>query len=310
MSKERLDVLLVNRGLIETRSKAKAVIMAGEVFVDGQREDKAGTMFSEEVHIELRGKQMPYVSRGGFKLEKALKVFDISLDGLTCMDVGSSTGGFTDCMLQNGAVRVYAVDVGTNQLAWKLRQDDRVVVMEKTNIRYLTPEDMACVQDGSELKTSGSDEAASAVGDDDINEDNCGWTGVDFASIDVAFISLEKVFAPLHNLLKDKAEVVALIKPQFEAGREQVGKKGVVREPSVHEDVIKRVVGYAVEAGYTVLGLDHSPIRGPEGNIEYLLHLSSDKTDDSYGQATEGIETSDDMIKKLVSSAHEELSVH
>ncbi len=310
MSKERLDVLLVNRGLIETRSKAKAVIMAGEVFVDGQREDKAGAMFPEEVHIELRGKQMPYVSRGGFKLEKALKVFDISLERLTCMDVGSSTGGFTDCMLQTGAGRVYAVDVGTNQLAWKLRQDDRVVVMEKTNIRYLTPEDMACVQDGSELKTSGSDEAASAVGDDDISEESSGWTGVDFASIDVAFISLEKVFAPLHNLLKDKAEVVALIKPQFEAGREQVGKKGVVREPSVHEDVIKRVVGYAVEAGYTVLGLDHSPIRGPEGNIEYLLHLSSDKTDDSYGQATEGIDASDDMIKKLVLSAHEELSVH
>ena len=310
MSKERLDVLLVNRGLIESRSKAKAVIMAGEVFVDGQREDKAGTVFPEEVHIELRGKQMPYVSRGGFKLEKALKVFDISLEGLICMDVGSSTGGFTDCMLQNGAVRVYAVDVGTNQLAWKLRQDDRVVVMEKTNIRYLTPEDMACVQDGSGSNTSGSDDVVHAVGEDDISEESSGWTGVDFASIDVAFISLEKVFAPLHNLLKDKAEVVALIKPQFEAGREQVGKKGVVREPSVHEDVIKRVVDYAIDAGYTVLGLDHSPIRGPEGNIEYLLHLSSDKTDDSYGQATEGIETSDDMIKKLVSSAHEELSVH
>ena len=310
MSKERLDVLLVNRGLIESRSKAKAVIMAGEVFVDGQREDKAGTVFPEEVHIELRGKQMPYVSRGGFKLEKALKVFDISLEGLICMDVGSSTGGFTDCMLQNGAVRVYAVDVGTNQLAWKLRQDDRVVVMEKTNIRYLTPEDMACVQDGSGSNTSGSDDVVHAVGEDDISEESSGWTGVDFASIDVAFISLEKVFAPLHNLLKDKAEVVALIKPQFEAGREQVGKKGVVREPSVHEDVIKRVVDYAIDAGYTVLGLDHSPIRGPEGNIEYLLHLSSDKTDDSYGQATEGIDASDDMIKKLVSSAHEELSVH
>ena len=310
MSKERLDVLLVNRGLIESRSKAKAVIMAGEVFVDGQREDKAGAMFPEEVHIELRGKQMPYVSRGGFKLEKALKVFDISLEGLICMDVGSSTGGFTDCMLQNGAVRVYAVDVGTNQLAWKLRQDDRVVVMEKTNIRYLTPEDMVKVLDGDGPDESEGGADVRAVGADDTSEESRGWTGVDFASIDVAFISLEKVFAPLHNLLKEKAEVVALIKPQFEAGREQVGKKGVVREPSVHEDVIKRVVGYAVEAGYTVLGLDHSPIRGPEGNIEYLLHLSSDKTDDSYGQATEGIETSDDMIKKLVSSAHEELSVH
>ncbi|MBR0118669.1 MAG: TlyA family RNA methyltransferase, partial [Eubacterium sp.] len=254
MSKERLDVLLVNRGLIETRSKAKAVIMAGEVFVDGQREDKAGAMFPEEVHIELRGKQMPYVSRGGFKLEKALKVFDISLEGLTCMDVGSSTGGFTDCMLQNGAVRVYAVDVGTNQLAWKLRQDDRVVVMEKTNIRYLTPEDMVKVLDGDGSDESERGADVHPVGADDTREESRGWTGVDFASIDVAFISLEKVFAPLRALLKDNAEVVALIKPQFEAGREQVGKKGVVREPNIHEDVIKRVIGYATEAGYSVIG--------------------------------------------------------
>ena len=308
MSKERLDVLLVNRGLIETRSKAKAVIMAGEVFVDGQREDKAGAMFPEEVHIELRGKQMPYVSRGGFKLEKALKVFDISLEGLICMDVGSSTGGFTDCMLQNGAVRVYAVDVGTNQLAWKLRQDDRVVVMEKTNIRYLTPEDMVKVHDESRQDESEGVTDIHDVGDEDRSDDNYGWTGVDFASIDVAFISLEKVFAPLHALLKDNAEVVALIKPQFEAGREQVGKKGVVREPNIHEDVIKRVIGYATEAGYTVIGLDHSPIRGPEGNIEYLLHLSTDSKDGSCDTSAKGIDVSDDMIKTLVSSAHEELS--
>ncbi len=308
MSKERLDVLLVNRGLIESRSKAKAVIMAGEVFVDGQREDKAGTMFPEEVHIELRGKQMPYVSRGGFKLEKALRVFDISLEGLTCMDVGSSTGGFTDCMLQNGALRVYAVDVGTNQLAWKLRQDDRVVVMEKTNIRYLTPEDMVKVLDGDGSDESERGADVHAVGADDTSEESRGWTGVDFASIDVAFISLEKVFAPLHALLKDKAEVVALIKPQFEAGREQVGKKGVVREPKIHEDVIKHVIGYATDAGYTVIGLDHSPIRGPEGNIEYLMHLSADKTIDSCDEAAKGIDVSDDMIKTLVSSAHEELN--
>ena len=308
MSKERLDVLLVNRGQIETRSKAKAVIMAGEVFVDGQREDKAGAMFPEEVHIELRGKQMPYVSRGGFKLEKALKVFDISLEGLICMDVGSSTGGFTDCMLQNGAVRVYAVDVGTNQLAWKLRQDDRVVVMEKTNIRYLTPEDMVKVLDGDGSDESERGADVHAVGADDTSEESRGWIGVDFASIDVAFISLEKVFAPLHNLLKGKAEVVALIKPQFEAGREQVGKKGVVREPKIHEDVIKRVIGYATEAGYIVIGLDHSPIRGPEGNIEYLLYLSTDSKDGSCDTSAKGIDVSDDMIKTLVSSAHEELS--
>ncbi|MEE3468051.1 MAG: TlyA family RNA methyltransferase [Eubacterium sp.] len=243
MGKERLDVLLVNRGLCESRSQAKAVIMAGEVFVDGQREDKAGASFAEEVNIEVRGKKMPYVSRGGFKLEHALEVFPLTVEGLTCMDVGSSTGGFTDCMLQNGAVKVYAIDVGTNQLAWKLRQDERVVVMEKTNIRYVMPEDIG--------------------------------EAVDFVSIDVAFISLEKVLKPVRALMKDDARMVALIKPQFEAGREQVGKKGVVRDPKVHKEVIRRVLGYATEAGFTICGIDHSPIRGPEGNIEYLLWLEA-----------------------------------
>ncbi len=290
MSKERLDVLLVNRGLVESRTQAKAVIMAGEVFVDGQREDKAGATFAEEVRIELKGKKMPYVSRGGFKLEKALKVFPIGaddqgsnddatgsesdiesekkpLDGLICMDVGSSTGGFTDCMLQNGAIKVYAIDVGTNQLAWKLRSDDRVISMEKTNIRYVTPEDIG--------------------------------EAVDFVSIDVAFISLEKVLSPVRMLMKDSARMVALIKPQFEAGREQVGKKGVVRDPLVHEEVIKNVIGYARDADLSVLGLDHSPIRGPEGNIEYLLYLKA-------GQEPDGKEReyTSDEIKRIVESAH------
>ena len=330
MSKERLDVLLVNRGLVESRNKAKAVIMAGEVFVDGVREDKAGATFPEEVRIEVRGKQMPYVSRGGYKLEKALQVFKLfqheeesatphirktvdsetiqaekplPLGGLTCMDVGSSTGGFTDCMLQNGAAKVYAVDVGTNQLAWKLRQDDRVVVMEKTNIRYLTPEDIVEI----EKKISKNENQTDP---DDTDSVELNWPGVDFASIDVAFISLDKVFTPLRALLKDDAEVVALIKPQFEAGREQVGKKGVVRDPKIHEDVIKRVIGFATEAGYTVLGLDHSPIRGPEGNIEYLLHLRCVNIGTSVGasNASDTNEAYDDkIIKEIVSKAHETL---
>ena len=269
LAKERLDVLLVNRGLVESRTQAKAIIMAGEVFVDGQREDKAGATFPEEVRIEWRGKKMPYVSRGGFKLEKALRVFPIGvstdeessdgeifkekpLENTVCMDVGSSTGGFTDCMLQNGAIKVYAIDVGTNQLAWKLRQDERVVSMEKTNIRYVTP--------------------------DDIGEP------VDFVSIDVAFISLEKVLPPVRALMKDGAQMVALIKPQFEAGREQVGKKGVVREPKVHEEVINNVMGYAIDSGFDILGLDYSPIRGPEGNIEYLLFLKASENSGTIDQ--------------------------
>ncbi len=243
--KTRLDVLLVERGLAESREKAKAIIMSGNVFVDGQREDKAGASFPEKAVIEVKGSPLKYVSRGGLKLEKAMSHFDIDLTGKVCMDVGSSTGGFTDCMLQNGAAKVYAVDVGSGQLAWKLRQDERVICMEKTNIRYVTREQ--------------------------IQEP------VEFASIDVAFISLTKVLAPVKHLLTEDGQVVALIKPQFEAGREQVGKKGVVRDKSVHLDVIRHVITYAVGIGFQVLNLEFSPIKGPEGNIEYLLHLQNHK---------------------------------
>ncbi len=243
--KARLDVLLVSRGLAESREKAKAIIMSGNVFVKGQREDKAGTMFEENVEIEVKGHTLKYVSRGGLKLEKAMDHFDLSLEGKVCMDVGSSTGGFTDCMLQNGAVKVYAVDVGTNQLAWKLRTDERVVCMEKTNIRYVLPEH---IQELSQ-----------------------------FTSIDVAFISLTKVLLPVKHLLTEDGQVVALIKPQFEAGREKVGKKGVVREKSTHLEVIEKVIAYAWSIGFDILNLEFSPIKGPEGNIEYLVHLQ--KTD-------------------------------
>ena len=239
--KERLDVLLVKRGLAVSREKAKAVIMARSVYVDNQKEDKAGTMFADTVQIEVRGNTLKYVSRGGLKLEKAMTHFGLSLEGCICMDVGSSTGGFTDCMLQNGAVKVYAIDVGHGQLDWKLRNDPRVVCMEKTNIRYVTPEDI--------------DEKA------------------DFSSIDVSFISLTKVLPPVYELLKDQGQVVCLIKPQFEAGREKVGKKGVVRDPAVHREVIEKVTDFASKTGFALLNLEYSPIKGPEGNIEYLLHL-------------------------------------
>ena len=239
--KMRLDVLLVNRGLAESREKAKAVIMEGKVFVKGQREDKAGSMFDEAAPIEIHGQKLRYVSRGGLKLEKAVAHFDLKLEGKICMDVGSSTGGFTDCMLQNGAAKVYAVDVVTNQLDWKLRSDPRVVCMEKTNIRYLLPEQ--------------------------IEEPPA------FASIDVAFISLTKVLRPVRELLTADGQVVALIKPQFEAGREKVGKKGVVREKSTHLEVIRQVLAYAWSIGFDILALEFSPIKGPEGNIEYLAWL-------------------------------------
>lgn len=256
--KERLDVLLVKRNLAESREKAKAYIMAGNVFVDGVREDKAGTNVSESAEIELRGMAMKYVSRGGFKLEKAVDEFGVKLEGAVCMDVGSSTGGFTDCMLQNGAVKVFAVDVGTNQLAWKLRTDERVVSMEQTNIRYVTPED--------------------------IGEQ------VDFVSIDVAFISLTKVLAPVYDLMKVGARIVCLIKPQFEAGREKVGKKGVVRERETHLEVIEQVIRYADSLGFLMLGLSFSPIRGPEGNIEYLLYMEKTKERPADTVAVEGSE--------------------
>lgn len=240
--KERLDVLVTKQGFAESREKAKALIMAGEVFVNGQREDKAGAVFEEEkVTIEVRGKALPYVSRGGLKLEKALNHFPLSVQDKVCMDIGASTGGFTDCMLQNGASKVYSVDVGHGQLAWKLRNDERVVCMEKTNFRYMKKEDIA-------------DE-------------------LDFASVDVSFISLTKILIPARNLLKDGGEMVCLIKPQFEAGREKVGKKGVVREPLVHKEVIEKVIDFASMVGFDILQLDYSPIKGPEGNIEYLLYI-------------------------------------
>lgn len=268
--KERLDVLLVNRGLAESREKAKAVIMTGNVFVNDQREDKAGQKFPEEVCIEIRGKKLKFVSRGGYKLDKAVAVFPIELKDQVCMDVGASTGGFTDCMLQNGAAFVYAVDVGTNQLAWKLRQDERVRSMEKTNIRYVTPEDIG------EL--------------------------VDFVSIDVAFISLTKVLAPVKALMCREGQIVCLIKPQFEAGREKVGKKGVVRDPEVHEEVIGMVLCHAGELGFRILGIDHSPIRGPEGNIEYLLYMENG------GQDFPGLTDEwRQRIRGLVETAHKTL---
>lgn len=243
MMKERLDLLLVKRNLATSREKAKAIIMSGNVYVDGEKEDKAGTMFEDTVSIEVRGKALKYVSRGGLKLEKAMECFGIDLTDQICMDIGASTGGFTDCMLQNGAKKVYSVDVGHGQLDWKLRNDERVVCMEKTNIRYVTKEDKRIV---------------------DL---------IDFASIDVSFISLTKVLVPVKELLKDEAEVVALIKPQFEAGREQVGKKGVVRDKKVHLQVIEQVTEFAKSIGFSLLHLDFSPIKGPEGNIEYLLHM-------------------------------------
>lgn len=239
--KERLDVMLVKRNLADSREKAKAIIMSGIVYVEGQKEDKAGTTFSEEVNIEVRGKTMPYVSRGGYKLEKAMAQFDLDLTDKVCSDVGSSTGGFTDCMLQNGARKVFAIDVGTNQLAWKLRIDERVVCMEKTNIRYVTPEDLG--------------------------------EAVAFSSIDVSFISLTKVLEPIRNYLTEQGEIVALIKPQFEAGREKVGKKGVVREIETHYEVVEMVFSYALSIGFEILNFEYSPIKGPEGNIEYLVHL-------------------------------------
>ncbi len=241
MAKKRLDVLLVERGLINSREKAKALIMAGSVYVNGQKETKAGDTFADECDIVVKDEKPPFVSRGGLKLDKAVKVFNIDLNGLVCMDIGASTGGFTDCMLQNGAVKVFSIDVGHGQLAWSLRNDERVVCMEKTNIRYVTPEDIA--------------------------------DKIDFSSIDVSFISLTKVLLPVKNLLTDDGQIVCLIKPQFEAGREKVGKHGVVRDKAVHIEVIEMVINYAISIGFEILNLEFSPVKGPEGNIEYLLHL-------------------------------------
>ncbi len=273
--KERLDILLVNRNLAESREKAKAIIMSGNVFVDGQREDKAGSTFADTVTIEVKGNPLKYVSRGGLKLEKAMESYGITLAGKVCMDVGSSTGGFTDCMLQNGAIKVYAVDVGTNQLAWKLRQDERVISMEKTNIRYLTPEQ--------------------------IQEK------VAFASIDVSFISLTKVLPAVRQLLIQEGEIVSLIKPQFEAGREKVGKKGVVRDQKVHLEVIELISSFAASIGFTCINLDFSPIKGPEGNIEYLLYLKKIAVD-GQDEVVAGTTIKPQQIHEIVSKAHQNLA--
>ncbi len=240
--KERLDVILVQEGYAASREKAKAIIMSGNVFVDGQREDKAGTTFDlAKIKLDVRGNTLPYVSRGGLKLEKAMKQFALTLTDKVCMDIGASTGGFTDCMLQNGAKKVYSVDVGHGQLDWKLRSDERVVCMEKTNFRYMVPGDIQDV--------------------------------LDFASVDVSFISLTKILIPARALLCDGGEMVCLIKPQFEAGRDKVGKKGVVREKKVHEEVIRKVIDFADFLGFEIVHLEFSPIKGPEGNIEYLVHI-------------------------------------
>ncbi len=244
--KERLDVILMKLGYAASREKAKAIIMSGNVYVNGQKEDKAGTAFDEsKIQLEVRGHALKYVSRGGLKLEKAMDVWGLSLEGRVCMDIGASTGGFTDCMLQNGAAKVYSVDVGHGQLDWKLRNDERVVCMEQTNFRYTVREDI----------------------EDDL----------DFASVDVSFISLTKILIPARNLLKAGGEMICLIKPQFEAGREKVGKNGVVREPGIHREVIAKIVDFADSIGFTVLHIEYSPIKGPEGNIEYLIHLKKER---------------------------------
>ena len=264
--KNRLDVLLTERKLAEKRTKAQAIIMSGIVYVDGQKADKPGVSYEETVDIEVRGAACPYVSRGGLKLEKALRDFGVKPEGYVCSDSGASTGGFTDCLLQQGAKKVFAIDVGYGQLDWKIRSDPRVVVMEKTNIRYVTPADI-----------------------DDV---------LDFASVDVSFISLTKVLIPARELLRDGGEMVCLIKPQFEAGREKVGKKGVVRDKAVHEEVVERIIEFASQNGFFVKNLEYSPIKGPEGNIEYLVYIRKDETG--------GVDAAVD-IKAVVDAAHGEL---
>ena len=266
-NKERLDILLVERNLFESRERAKRIIMTGKVLVDDKKIDKAGTLVNRDCEIRLLGEDIPFVSRGGLKLNKAIDEFNIDLSGKMAADIGASTGGFTDCMLQHGAAKVYAIDVGYGQLAWKLRQDSRVVNMERTNIRNVT-RDMI---------------------DDDL----------DFASIDVAFISLDKVLPVAFDLLSEAGEVVALIKPQFEAGREHVGKKGVVKDKNIHISVIERVLSVAEGIGFKVQALSFSPIKGPEGNIEYLMHLCKNKD--------VPIVDFSDIIMEIVNEAHKEL---
>ena len=248
-NKTRLDVLLVERGLAESRQKAQAVTMAGHVFVAGRRSDKPGTAVANDAAIEVRGAALRYVSRGGLKLEKAMQTWPITLAGKTCADIGASTGGFTDCMLQNGAEKVYAVDVGYGQLDWRLRNDPRVVCLERTNARYLSTQEIP--------------------------------QPLDFASIDVSFISLKLIFPALYHLLRQEGEIACLIKPQFEAGREKVGKKGVVRDSAVHLEVLEHFLEHARESHFTVLGVTYSPIRGPEGNIEYLGYLRKSEEPDA-----------------------------
>lgn len=264
--KVRLDVALVERGLAETRTKAQSYIMSGIVFVNGQRSDKAGTPVAPDAEIEVRGHTLRYVSRGGLKLEKAMREFPITLTDCICADIGASTGGFTDCMLQNGARKVYAVDVGYGQLDWRLRSDERVVCMERTNARYLTHEEIP--------------------------------DALDFASVDVSFISLGLILPALAGLLKERGQVVCLVKPQFEAGREKVGKKGVVRDPAVHLEVLEQFLRHAKENHFTVLGLTFSPIRGPEGNIEYLGYLQL---------GAEDAETREFDLRALVDASHASL---
>ena len=265
-NKTRLDVLLTERGLLDSRQKAQATIMSGIVFVNGQRVDKVGTAVSNDALIEIRGTTLPYVSRGGLKLEKAMQTFPLTLTGKICADIGASTGGFTDCMLQNGAKKVYAVDVGYGQLDWKLRNDARVVCMERTNARYLTHEE--------------------------IPEE------LDFASVDVSFISLKLIFPALHGLLREGGEIACLIKPQFEAGREKVGKKGVVRDPAVHLEVLEHFLIHAKENHFTVLGITYSPIRGPEGNIEYLGFLRKSEEPDAAVDLQAIVEASHTALKE------------
>ncbi|MEA5084271.1 MAG: TlyA family RNA methyltransferase [Lachnospiraceae bacterium] len=266
--KERLDILMVNKGLVESREKGKALIMAGKVYVAGQKEDKAGTKVDVSTEITVKDGHQKYVSRGGYKLEKAINEFGVSLQGKVCMDIGASTGGFTDCMLQNGAVKVYAIDVGYGQFAWKLRNDERVVCLEKTNVRYLTEEQVPIL--------------------------------ANFASIDVSFISLTMVIPPTVTRMTEDAQLICLIKPQFEAGREKVGKKGVVKDMSVHKEVILKIIDFAFEQRLNILNIDFSPIKGPEGNIEYLILLD---------RKTEGltIEEAYALAERVTTTSHEEL---
>lgn len=265
-NKIRLDVAVLEAGYAPSREKAKAIIMAGQVYVNNQKVDKAGTEIKKDDVLEVRGNTLKYVSRGGLKLEKAMQCFPISLSGKICMDVGASTGGFTDCMLMNGAVKVYSVDVGYGQLAWKLRCDERVVNLERTNFRYVTDE---------QIKDK-----------------------IDFASVDVSFISLMHILPNLSKLTAEDAEAVCLIKPQFEAGKEKVGKKGVVRDKAVHAEVVQKVIGLAIQNGFSVCGLDFSPVKGPEGNIEYLIYLK---------KSNDPVVEQDIDAELTVQKSHEEL---